>query len=347
MKKIALCLAVLLLLCGCGRTEPEPAATPDPEPAPVQEENSISFLAMDTYMTVRAWGADDDQLGAVRDAVYELDELLSVTAETSEIARLNAGDTVTLSEQTRTLLEKALQLCEKTDGALDISLYPVVKAWGFTTSEYRIPHETEINELLQNVGYRRIGLSGSGAILPEGMEIDLGSIAKGYAGDLIASMLREDGVTSAILDLGGNIHTVGAKPDGSPWRVGVRDPQSDGYLGVLSVEDKAVVTSGGYIRYFVGEDGETYWHIIDPATGYPAKNGLISVTIVGDEGAVCDGLSTSLFVMGLDKATDYWRQNGGFEAVFITDDGQVYVTAGLQDTYEPRGAACRVIGSKS
>jgi thiamine biosynthesis lipoprotein len=132
--------------------------------------------------------------------------------------------------------------------------------------------------------------------------------------------------------LGGNVQALGAKPDGSPWRVAVQDPSGEGYLGVLEIDGQAVITSGGYERYFV-EDGVTYWHIIDPTTGTPARSGLISVTIVGDSGLLCDGLSTSLFVMGLEDATQFWQENSGFEAVFVTEDGQITITEGLQDKF--------------
>ncbi len=346
MKRLALCLALLMLLCGCGGAketeqtqDPEPTQTEtvEPEPEPV-EENDISFLAMDTYMTVKAWDASDEELAELRDEAYTLDALLSVTNEESEIARLNAGETVALSKHTRALLQRALALCELTDGALDVTIYPLVRAWGFTTGDYTIPYQAKIDALREKTGYSRIALGGAELTLPDGMELDLGSLAKGYTGDRLAEMLRSFSVESAIMDLGGNIHTVGCKPDGSGWRVGVRDPRGDSYLAVITVEDKAVVTSGGYIRYFIGQDGETYWHILDPATGRPAKSGLISVTVVGSEGVRCDALSTALFVMGIDDAADYWREHGGFEAVFIDEDGRITITEGLLDCFEYRGS---------
>ena len=170
------------------------------------------------------------------------------------------------------------------------------------------------------------------ASLPDGVEIDLGSVAKGYTGDVLAGLLKAYGVESALLDLGGNIQTIGVKPDGTPWRIGVQDPEGDGYIGVVSVSGKAVVTSGGYERYFE-RDGARYWHIIDPATGTPARSGLASVTVVGDAGVVCDALSTALFVMGLDGALEHWREYRDFEAVLIADDGSVTVTAGLEDSF--------------
>ena len=232
------------------------------------------------------------------------------------------------------MMVQALEICRRTDGALDLSIYPIVRAWGFTTGSYQVPDEEAIQSLLPLVDYTQIQYDAATGVvtLPEGMEIDLGSVAKGYAGQLAAQMLRNSGVESALLNLGGNVQTVGAKPDGSPWQIGIKDPQGEDAMMVLSVEDQAVVTSGGYERYFE-QDGQTYWHIMDPSTGHPADSGLISVTIGGDEGVVCDGLSTALFVMGLEKAADLWAQSGDFEAVFVTASGEVYITEGLRDRF--------------
>ena len=208
----------------------------------------------------------------------------------------------------------------------------MLRTWGFTTGEHAVPDDETIAALLPLVDYGQIRLEGSAAALPPGMEIDLGSVAKGYTGSALAALLQKDGVTSALLDLGGSIQTVGAKPDGSPWRVGVRDPEGEGSVGVVSVTDQAVVTSGGYERYFQ-EGGASYWHILDPETGKPARSGLVSVTVVGDDGAVCDALSTALFVMGLDDALEHWRQYQDFEAVFVSEDGSVTITAGLAEYF--------------
>ncbi|MDR3311299.1 MAG: FAD:protein FMN transferase [Oscillospiraceae bacterium] len=294
---------------------------------------------MDTYMRLTAYGGGAaDGLAAAQSEILRLEKLLSVTLPDSEIFRANGGERVAVSDETADLLSAALALCSRTDGALDITVYPVVKAWGFTTSSYAVPTDAELAELLPLVDYAAVTLSNGELRLPRGVQLDLGAVAKGYAGELAANILRENGVTSALLSLGGNVQAVGAKPDGEPWRVAVRDPERPGeYAGVLAVTDKAVVTSGGYERYFVGDDGETYRHIMNPATGKPAQSGLLSVTVVARGGTLADALSTPLFVMGLDAAIDHWREYRDFEAVFITDAHELYVTAGLEPCFETYG----------
>ena len=314
---LALALA-LLLLSGCAPAQPL----------------ERTFFAMDTVMTLRLYqGGGEALLDAAQDRVAELEGLLSVTDENSEVYALNRdGAAAGLSPDTADLLRAALEMCGRTGGALDISTYPVLRAWGFTTGEYAVPSGEDISALLPLVDYTRVGLDGGAAFLPPGMEVDLGSVAKGYAGDVLAALLQENGVSSALLDLGGNIQAVGARPDGSPWRIGVRDPAGDGSLGVVAVENQAVVTSGGYERYFE-EGGTRYWHILDPETGAPARSGLASVTVVGDSGLLCDALSTALFVMGRDEALAHWRQHRDFEAVLVLDDGSVIITAGLDGRF--------------
>ena len=236
-----------------------------------------------------------------------------------------------LSGDTAALLDRALQLCRRTDGALDVTIYPVVRAWGFTTGGSRVPDRAELDGLLERVDYARVSLSGSTLTLPEGMELDLGAVAKGYTGDVLMALLEEAGVTSAIVELGGNVQALGSKPDGSPWRVAVQAPEG-GYAAALEIVDKAVVTSGGYQRFFE-QDGEIYWHIIDPAAGRPARSGLASVTIVAEEGTLCDGLSTALFVMGADRAAEFWRETGDFDFVLLDEEGGVTITEGLEDSF--------------
>ncbi len=303
----------LLPLCGCAA-----------------QEKTETFTAMDTVMTLTVYGGGN-ALDDAKVLILGLEAELSVTAEGSAIRRLNEEGELELCEDAAALVSEALALCAETDGALDITVYPVVRAWGFTTGDYRVPTEEELSALLPLVDHSAVKMSGSTVTLPAGAMIDLGAVAKGYASDRAAALLREKGVKSAILNLGGNVYALGSKPDGSAWRVGVADPFGEGgtYSLVLSVTDMAVVTSGGYQRYFE-QDGVIYRHIIDPETGHPVDNGLASVTIVCEEGLKADALSTALYVMGYEKAVEYWKNHGGFDAVFILNDASIHITEGLE-----------------
>lgn len=313
------CFVLIFALCtGCSRT-------------PQAEKKT--FYAMNTTMEFTVYGS----ASLVDDAealINSLEDELSVTKDTSEIAQINQNGSGTVTGSTADLMEKALAMCSRTNGTLDISVYPIVRAWGFTTGSYKVPSEEELTSLLPLVDYTNVQydeVTGE-VILPAGMEIDLGSIAKGYAGQQAAELLREKGVTSALLNLGGNVQTIGSKPDGGAWQIAVKNPHNKEPMMVVSVRDKAVVTSGGYERYFE-QDGKTYWHIMDPKTGRPADSGLLAVTVIGEDGAMCDGLSTSLFVMGLEKAAALWAESSDFEAIFIAADGTVYITDGLKEDF--------------
>lgn len=305
-------------------------------------QENRSFFAMDTYMKITAYGENTAEiLAEAEEKIHEFEKKWSVTDEESEIFKANhsGGKKVTVSEDTAEILDFSLNMSELTGGVLDCTMYPVLAEWGFTTGEYRIPKTAEITELLGKTGYEKISLEEKDLTVPEGMQVDLGAVGKGFAGDAVIEILKENGVESAILDLGGNIQTIGSKPDGKDWRLGLRDPSGEGTFAVLEISDAAVVTSGGYERYFVGDDGERYWHILDPETGCPARSGLVSVTIIGSEGKLCDALSTSIFVMGAEKATEYWRKNGGFEMVLADENGKIYITEGINDKITLTGAA--------
>lgn len=320
--KAALLTAVFIVSAGSCSVQPK--------------ESSSELFAMDTLVTVKAYGGSDEAVHAASDRLRTLEKLLSVTDENSEIYRVNSADgsPVTVSRETAELVSRALDMCERTDGALDITVYPVLREWGFTTGEYKVPSETEIADALGYVGYENAAVSGSTVSLPSGCMLDLGACAKGYAGDAMSAVLRENGVTSAIINLGGNVQTLGSKPDGSEWRVGIANPYSPNeIIGTVSVSGKAVVTSGGYQRYFTDSDGNIRIHIIDPRTGMPAESGIISMTVIGNSGFECDALSTALFVMGSDGAVKFWRKNGGFDMIFVTEDGKCAVTENIADSF--------------
>lgn len=316
MRKVLAVLILLLMFSGCAATS----------------SAQRSVFEMDTIMTVTVYG--DNCEVAADDAVEFISQLSrrwSVTDERSEIYALNTAGAAQLSPETAELVRFALEMNAATDGALDITLYPVLREWGFTTDEHRIPSDERLGELLQLTGADKVTLTEGGAQLSEGTQTDLGAVAKGYAGDLLCERLRAQGIESALLDLGGNIHAVGGDPDGGAWRLGVRDPDGEGNIAILELTDMAAVTSGGYERYFVGEDGVHYHHILDPKTGRPADSGLKSVTVIGREGRLCDALSTAVYVMGAERARELHKSLGGFELLMITDGGEMLITEGLRD----------------
>ncbi len=306
----------------------------------IADDESVSqdVFAMDTYMTVTAFGSHAQE--AVDQAVAEinrLDALLSTGSTDSEISKINQGQGTDLSEDTTYLLGRSLELYDSTDHVFNIAVYPLMEAWGFTSGNYKVPDQSTIDDLLTYTDVSKINFNQKEASVDfdmEGMKFDLGGIAKGYTSTRIMDIYKACGVTSGLVNLGGNVQVLGTKTDGSAWRIGIQDPQdTEGYLGALSVVDKAVITSGGYERYFE-ENGKTYHHIIDPATGYPAENGLISVTIVSEDGTLADGLSTSLFIMGKDKAIAYWRAHSDeFDMILMDDARGMYVSEGIADDF--------------
>lgn len=331
-KLLAALLCGAMLITGCGGKKNAPEAT--------AEKHTCDVFAMDTYMTLTAYGDKaEDALGLASKEIYRLESLLSTTLEGSDISDVNLSGTAEVSEDTLTIIDTALRYSALTDGALDITVYPVLKEWGFTTGEYRIPSDNNISELLGNVDCTRVKTDGNTVTVGEGQQIDLGALAKGYTSDRITEMLRDNGVSSAIVSLGGNVQALGSKPDGSDWTVAVVDPFApDTDMCTLKINNEAVITSGSYERYFTGEDGKNYFHIIDSADGCPAENGLVSVTVIGESGIMCDALSTALFVMGTEKAVDFYctRQSdtdAPFELILVTDDGRILCTEGIADSF--------------
>ena len=343
---LASAVVASMLLTGCGTASDtkhtgsaSETQTTNSTTASSTQPVSQEIFAMDTYMTVTAYG-DNAQKG-VTDAVAEiqrLDNLLSIGKEDSEISKLNKSGSAALSDYTAVMVAKALDLYKSTGGAFDITVLPLMELWGFTTQEYYVPTEDEIQSTLQRVGADKLTWDESTKTLTLGdkQEIDLGGIAKGFTSSRIMEIFKKDGVTCGMVSLGGNVHLLGTKQDGSAWRVGIQDPNNtDDMLGILQANDCAVITSGAYERNFE-KDGVTYHHIIDPATGKPSNSGLTSVTIVSKDGTLADGLSTSLFVMGKDKAIAYWKQHADeFDTILVDKDRNVYITEGIAGNFSP------------
>ncbi len=298
---------------------------------------SQEIFAMDTYMVLKAYGSQaSEAVTAGINEIQRIDALLSTGSETSEITALNAEGGGVLSEDTEYLIRRSLALYEQTGGAFDISIYPVMKLWGFAGDEFHVPEAEDLKETLSLVDASKLTLNGEEHSVhyeTDGMEIDLGGIAKGYTSARIAEIFQSYGVESGLLNLGGNVQAIGTKTDGTLWKVGIQNPDGDGILGTLTVENRAVITSGGYERYFTEGDKE-YHHIIDPSTGYPAENGIVSSTIVSSDGTLADGLSTSLYIMGLDQAIAYWQNNSdSFDFILVDDSGTVYVTENISEDF--------------
>lgn len=299
---------------------------------------SKDIFAMDTYMTVTAYGKNaENGVNKAVDEINRLETVLSAEKQESDIYKLNETGSGTLSTDTKNIVSKALEINKTTNGAFDISIYPLMVKWGFTTQKYNVPSKNEISKLLKDVDSSKIIFDEkSGNIkLKENMKIDLGGIAKGYTSNRVMQIFKECGVKSGLVSLGGNVQALGTKTDGTAWQIAIENPdKSSDYIGVVSVKDKAVITSGGYERYFE-KNGKTYHHILDPETGYPAESGLKSVTIVSGDGTLADALSTSLFVMGKEKALDYWREHKNeFDTVLVEDNGDITITGGLEKIFK-------------
>ena len=278
-----------------------------------------TIFSMDTEISMTAYGDDaENALTLAEEEIKRIDK---------KFKNSNLKNTIEENdEETKKLLHKAYEISEKTDGAFDIRVAPIMRAWGFYSEEfteknYKVPTADELKSAM--------------AEMQEGNDLDLGAIAKGYCADRVTEILKNSGVTSAVVSLGGNVSVIGKKPNGSPWKVGIQSPFSDEIYATLSVFDTSVVTSGDYIRYFE-ENGKKYHHIIDTKTGYPAERGLSSVTVIAENSTMADALSTALFVMGKEKAIEYWKNEDTFEMILIDKAGKIYYTDGLmlESSYE-------------
>ena len=351
VKKIIFCIHILscLIFLSCGQTK-----------------ISKSFTAMNTFMTVTLYAQSDEKgnevCSEIEKRIEEIEKTISTTLPSSELYFINHHDDYeaapddfftysvnSVKTEVRELLNFSFFIYQKTEGAFNPALYPLIREWGFTTDNYKVPSQKRINELLLKTDFNKIKLTGDKIILPQGMELDFGGVGKGYAADEALAILKNNGIKSALLDFGGNIQTLGLKSDGSLWRVVIKNPWENGVVCALNVSSKAVVTSGGYERFFEDKEGNRYIHIFNPENGYPCQNDLESVTIVCDSGKYADALSTSLFVMGKEKAVEWWKsikssgaviENGqenysDFDFILITKNRELIYSQGLKDYIEP------------
>jgi thiamine biosynthesis lipoprotein len=326
-----LCFSLLLPLSGCGENK----------------SYEKQLFSMDTVMTLTAYGKDAAEgLTSAAGVIESLDTMMDPENENSAVYAINHanGSSVVVKGQVAEMLDTAESVYTRSSGAFDPAIYPLVKVWGFIDGKYTVPSPDEITALLGSINFSNIDITAFSdsddylVTVPAGTELTFAAIAKGCASNYAIAALRAAGVTSAIVSLGGNVQTLGKKPDGTNWNIAVQDPNNTGsYVGVLSAGETAVVTSGGYQRYFYGDDGVRYHHILDPVTGYPAESGILSATVVCSDGMLADALSTTMCILGENRALDYWRTYGGFDMILVTDDGRVVVTDGLYDTFSAYG----------
>ena len=332
MKKHSLLLSLVLssmvIFTGCSATKTGADL----------EKAEKEVFSMDTYMTLTAYGENaQTAVDLAEQRIEEINALLSTGIESSEVYLINKNNGGVLTEDASYLLGRSLQLNEMTDGLYDITIYPLMELWGFTDKNFKVPSDEEINALLPLVNSKNILYDTETSELffdKEGMKIDFGAIAKGYTSSEIMRIYKEQNVECGIVNLGGNVQTFGHKPDGSDWKIGIQNPDKEkDFLGVLETSDKAVISSGDYERFFM-EDGIRYHHILDPRTGKPADSGLRAVTIVCDDGTLADGLSTSLFIMGKEKAVEFWRQHADeFDMILFTKDEELFISEGLNKSF--------------
>ena len=350
---LILCTALvcpMLLFTGCQNAA-------DTDTAAGKEPISISSIKLNTAVQITIYDSQDksllDDCLALCDK-YEL--IFSRTDEESELYKLNHrisdsavsnqttetqptpyqinGTTNTwhISEDLAALLSEGLSITKESDGAFDIAIAPLTSLWDFTAEDPKVPDDADIQNALPQCSSDGVTIDGQDITLPsDDIQFDVGAIAKGYIADRLKDFLVKKGVNSAIINLGGNVLCIGSKPDGTPFKVGIQKPFADRNEteAVMDITGKSVVSSGIYERCFK-QNGKLYHHILNPKTGYPYDNGLISVTIISDQSVDGDALSTTCFALGLDEGLKF-AEKKGVQAVFITEDYELHYTDGFQD----------------
>ncbi len=322
MKKaisLLLCILFLFNLCSCD----------------LGENEAINLTAMNTLMQIRVFNSLKSKKESAKlfeNEILHLEKLFDEASPESDVYKINNCENgCEISAETAQVIKTAVFASEKTGGAFDITIMPVLRLWGFDNGNYGVPEENECEKALVKVGCDNISLNGSMVTKQPETEISLGGIAKGYLGDRLLKIAKENEIC-AVISLGGNIVLCGENQEKGYWTVGVKNPLSQNKLACTfeSEGNLSVVTSGGYERYFE-KNGNTYHHIIDTKTGKPAKSDLLSVTVVGENGALCDAYSTALFAMGKEKAVDFAKENNDFKYIFITENNEIIALGGVRN----------------
>lgn len=327
---LALILGICLMTTSCGKQvkKEEPSVT---------RENYL----LGTIVQLKVYGENAENAATkAMDVISNIDDLMSTTKPTSDVSKINdnaGGDFIEVKEDTYKVIKKALYYSELSEGAFDVTVGPLVNLWGIGTEKAKVPNAGEIKKNLALVNYKDIEINDAKRSIKlkrKSQKIDLGGIAKGYAADKVRETLINEGIKTAFINLGGNVVTLGDKSDGTPWNIGVQDPLNTrgDYFGILKVSNKSIVSSGNYERFFM-KDGIKYHHILDTKTGYPSESELMGTTIISDKSIDGDALSTSVFVLGLDKGLKLIEDLEGVEAIFITKDKKIYTSSGIKNSF--------------
>ena len=312
----------------------------------VAAKNGQKFL-MDTYVTQTTYDQSEDaqqKLEQVFDMLTEFENKVSRHIPGSEISQINAGAGVTVvdvSPEVYNLVKRSRTLSMESKGLFDITIGPLVKAWGITTDSPRVPDAEELKDLVKRVGANKITIHDKNETVflsDPYMELDLGGVAKGYACDLVREKYRELGLSDGMISLGGNIYSFGKKGDGPDYTIGLRDPfgDADDIYGSITAPDKIISTSGGYERYFE-QDGKRYIHILNPKTGYPVESDLAAVTVISEDGLLADFLSTTLFSAGKEALLEHINSEEydgeEYDVIAVDNDRNIYLSDGIRDSF--------------
>lgn len=307
------------------------------------ENNEVknSVLCMDTVVSFQIHGRKAKKaFEKAKAELFRLEKILSRYIEDSEVSKINqlAGkSSISISCETYEVLSSAAHMSEISEGLFDITVTPLLNLWDYKHS-FKAPEDDEIKKTLALVNYRDLLLNSeekTAALRHEGQSIDLGGIGKGYASDKCINVLQDCNISFAFINIGGNVSTLGNKPDGSPWRVGIRHPrQKDGLIGSVKVSGKSVVTSGDYERYFIDCNGNRRHHIINPVTGYPSDCDIISASVIYDSAIIADALSTAILVGGIDRGLKYLEHFPGAEVILVDKQHKIYITRGIKESFQ-------------
>ncbi|MGL5751437.1 MAG: FAD:protein FMN transferase [Paraclostridium sp.] len=331
-KLIAIVMTVFLVLVVTGCKKEEKAIEPI----------SRTEIFMGTAIKVTLYDSNDEEiLNKVFDHILEMENLVSINKEGTEVDNLNKNSgikPVKMSEDSFNIIKAGVYYSKLSDGGYDISIGPLVKLWSIGLPEANVPSEEKIQETISKVDYSKIEINeGTREVFlkDKGMILDLGSIAKGYIADEVVKILKKEKVNKAIIDLGGNIYALGKKDETNDWKVGIQDPKSErgNVIGAIKVSNKTIVTTGTYER-FLEKDGAKYHHILNPKTGYPYETNIAGVSIITDKSIHADALSTLIFTKGIEDGLRFIEKLENTDAIFVTKDNKIYLTDGIKDNFE-------------